>query len=169
MMSAYTSLFSAFCVCGPFHNSMSTAVVLDFLCWSFCVQDGQLKQGDQLLEINSTPVTGLQPSEVANILRAAGDTAHLVIARPKPVVEHKLDQNGGPIPLPTVEKTAEVESQPMDVSLALSFLEPVVRELIFPKLLSCYNRQRNWWFVALSSWSVSEVFACLPLTQSVVS
>ena len=87
----------------------------------YCVQEGGLQQGDRLLEINGTPVTGLKPSEVATVLRGAKNTAQLVVARSR----HPPEQRES-ISSPVMNGPAEMVQQPMNESVPFDFLGQVV-------------------------------------------
>lgn len=49
----------------------------------FIPQDGRLKSGDHILQINTIPLRGMSSEQVAQVLRTAGRNVKLLVARQK--------------------------------------------------------------------------------------
>lgn len=47
------------------------------------MQDGRLKSGDHILQINNIPLRGMSSEQVAQVLRTSGRNVKLLVARQK--------------------------------------------------------------------------------------
>jgi partitioning defective protein 3 len=105
------------------------------------IEDGRLKPGDRLLEVDDVIITGKSQSEVVNILRATqpGAVVRIVVSRQQEIPEIDEREIGTAESEPSSQKNATMPKQPPPPILPKN----VLKSPSAPNILDMVEKKRN--------------------------